>query len=95
MRLPALSLDAHAHFNPASSSDDLSQTGVVLAGTLSLAEAQPALKRSEPNIVWGVGCHPRRLKALEEFDPIRFVELIQQTPLVSEVGLDGGANTPI
>jgi TatD DNase family protein len=95
MGQPVISLDAHAHLNPASSSDNLRQAGAVLAGTLSLTEAQSALTRREPNIVWGIGCHPRKLKALEEFDPIRFSELIQQTHLVSEVGLDGGAAAPI
>jgi len=90
-----LSLDAHAHFDPARSSDELKGAGAVLACTLSLSEAARVAGRKEPTIAWGVGCHPRKLKAQEEFDADQFGELAEHTALVGEVGLDAGSRVPL
>jgi TatD DNase family protein len=54
-------LDAHAHLDPARTSQELAEAGLVLGMTLSLAEAEQVLSRHEPEIAWGVGCHPRKL----------------------------------
>jgi len=89
------SLDAHAHFNPHRSTAELKGTGAVLAGTLSLDEAEKVIDRKEANIIWGVGCHPRKLEALRKFESVRFRDLAQKTGLISEVGLDKGARTPL
>ncbi len=88
-------LDAHAHFNPRRSDNELAETGEVLAGTLSLAEAEMVIDRKLPNIVWGIGCHPRKMDALQNFDAARFRRLAEKTGLISEVGLDKGAKTPL
>lgn len=56
-----LSLDAHAHLDPARTADELAGSGVILAMTLSLDEAARVVRRREPHIAWGVGCHPRKL----------------------------------
>ncbi len=53
MALP--SLDAHAHLDPARTADELADSGVVLALTLSLDEAALVLGRCELPIAWGVG----------------------------------------
>jgi len=57
--------------------------------TLSATEAALALARADPRIVWGVGCHPRRTRAVRAFDRERFDELVASTPVVGEIGLDG------
>lgn len=43
-------LDAHAHFDPARTPDELADSGAVLAMTLSLDEAAQAIGRGEPTI---------------------------------------------
>jgi TatD DNase family protein len=83
-----LSLDAHAHFDPSRTPDELASAGAVLAMTLSLEEAQAATRHREPLIAWGVGCHPRIVKAQAAFDPGLFGELAERTAVVGEIGLD-------
>jgi TatD DNase family protein len=84
------SLDAHAHLDPARTPDELAETGAVLAMTLSLEEATLAIGTHYPTIVWGVGCHPRKLKAQKSFDAERFKDLAEKTAVVGEIGLDTG-----
>jgi TatD DNase family protein len=60
--------------------------------TLSLEEAALAIDRHDPQIVWGVGCHPRRLRAQESFDAERFGDLAERTAVVGEIGLDVGSH---
>lgn len=86
------SLDAHAHLDPARTADELAESGVVLAMTLSLEEADIAIGRRDPQIVWGVGCHPRKLRAQESFDAERFRDLAERTAVVGEIGLDTGSH---
>jgi TatD DNase family protein len=83
------SLDAHAHIDPTRTADELADAGIVLAMTNSLDEAALVVGRHEPNVVWGVGCHPRMLKAQELFDADLFRRLAERTAVVGEVGLDG------
>jgi TatD DNase family protein len=91
-RMKALpSLDAHAHLNPTRSTGELAESGAVLAMALSLEEAALAIGRRDPMVVWGVGCHPRKLKAQESFDAERFRDLAERTAVVGEVGLDVGS----
>jgi TatD DNase family protein len=59
--------------------------------TLSLEEAAIAIVRHEPQVVWGVGCHPRKSKGQKSFSPERFRELAKKTALVGEIGLDNGS----
>jgi hypothetical protein len=73
-----LPLDAHAHLDPERTSDELADSGAVLAMTLSLDEAARVVDRHEPYISWGVGCHPRNLKAQESFNAGQFRELAQR-----------------
>jgi Tat protein secretion system quality control protein TatD with DNase activity len=86
------SLDAHAHLNPAYTADRLAQSGTVLSMTLSLEETALALDRHDLQVVWGVGCHPRKLKAKESFDVERFRDLAERTAVIGEVGLDVGSH---
>jgi TatD DNase family protein len=90
-----ISLDAHAHFDPARTSAELSEAGAVLAMTLSLDEAKKVIDREEPLIAWGVGCHPRKLAAQQAFDPDRFTELATKTAIIGEVGLDEAYQVPM
>ena len=41
------------------------------------------------------GLHPWKIKAQESLNPDRFVELVEQLPLMGEVGLDSGSSEPI
>lgn len=89
------SLDAHAHLDPARTTDELADSGAVLAMTISLDEAALVVGRREPNIAWGVGCHPRKPKSQESFGAERFRELAEQTAIVGEIGLDTGSRVPL
>jgi len=90
-----LSLDAHAHLDPARSADELADSGAVLAMTLSLDEAALVIGRREPYVAWGVGCHPRKPRAQESFDVGRFRELAERAAFVGEIGLDTGSRVPL
>lgn len=92
---PLLSLDAHAHLDPTRTPDELKDAGAVLAMTLSLDEATQVVGRREPYIAWGVGCHPRKLKAQGEFRADQFGEWAEHTAIVGEVGLDAGSRVPL
>lgn len=85
-------LDAHAHIDV--HARVLSSAGFVLAQTLSADEAAAALERADARVVWGVGCHPRRARAVRSFDRDRFRALAERTPLVGEIGLDGTSRVP-
>lgn len=85
-------LDAHAHLNPRAVNELVGTGGAVLAMTLSLGEAVLVVDRKDSLVVWGVGCHPRKLKAQESFDAEQYRLLVERTPLVGEVGLDIGSN---
>ena len=88
------SLDAHAHIDPSRPSDELTDTGVVLAMTFALDGGAVAIQRREPHIVWGVGCHPRFLKAETSFNKEQFRALAEKTAVAGEVGLDTGSRVP-
>jgi TatD DNase family protein len=90
-----LSLDAHAHFDPSRSSSELAEAGPVLGMTLSLEEASRVVDRKEPLIAWGVGCHPRKLKAQQSFDPEHFAELAERSAVIGEIGLDVAYHVPL
>ena len=84
------SLDAHAHLAPKLSTADLAGTGSVCAMTLGLVEAAGVADRREQAVVWGPGCHPRRLKEQQYFDPGLFRKLAERSAVIGEIGLDGG-----
>jgi TatD DNase family protein len=85
-------LDAHAHLDPTCTADELKESGAVLAMTLSLEEAVLAVERRDSQVAWGVGCHPRKLKAQESFNDDRFRILAERTAVIGEVGLDVGSH---
>jgi TatD DNase family protein len=89
------SLDAHAHIDCVRTANELAASGAVLAMTLSVGEAALVIGRSEPMVTWGVGCHPRKMRSQEAFDPKLFAELAKQTAIVGEIGLDTGSRVPI
>ena len=88
-------LDAHAHLDARASVADVARAGFVLAMTLSADEAALALGRRDARVVWGVGCHPRRARAVRAFDRERFAKLASLTPLVGEIGLDATSRVPM
>ncbi len=92
---PLPALDAHAHLDPSESQAALADTGMALAMSLSLDESAAAAARQDDHIAWGVGCHPRKLKAQTAFDPEWFGHLTEQTAIVGEIGLDAGSRVPL
>jgi TatD DNase family protein len=88
-------LDAHAHLAAEHSAQDLQDSGVVLAMTLSLDEAARVVCRKELNIAWGAGCHPRFSHSQETFDINRFGDLVEKTAIAGEIGLDSGSRVPL
>lgn len=93
--MSAPTLDAHAHLDARASAADIARAGFVLAMTLSSDEAALALGRRDARVVWGVGCHPRRARAVRAFDAERFAKLVTLTPLVGEIGLDATSRVPV
>jgi TatD DNase family protein len=45
--------------------------------------------------MWGVGCHPRKQKAQDEFNAASFASMVARSALVGEVGLDTGSRVPM
>lgn len=88
-------LDAHAHLDPSHRPDELAASGAVLAMSISLDEAEHALKRTDPLLAWGVGCHPRFPRSQSGFDAKHFRALAERTAIVGEVGLDTGSRVPL
>ena len=97
MRMSALPpLDLHAHIDTSVPADDLAGLGaVVFAATRSLTEAALAVQRHDDRIIWGVGIHPGLARSHTGFDHDTFTQLIDRTPLVSEIGLDGKSRVPM
>ncbi len=58
--------------------------------TCSLGEAALAINRRDPHIMWGVGCHPRDVKAQKSFNAEQLRDLAERTAVVGEIGLDTG-----
>lgn len=92
--LPAL--DTHAHIEPGVSARDLEGLGaVVFAATRSRVEFEAVRPRRDLVTIWGVGCHPGVPDAHRDFDPSQFSALMDETALVSEIGLDGRSPVPL
>ncbi len=84
--------DAHAHIDHAIDSRELlALRAVVFAATRTLGEFRKTLQRDDPVTVWGVGVHPGVADAIDSFSVAEFARLVQKSPLVSEVGLDGSS----
>ena len=89
-------LDTHAHIKTSIDPGDLlALRAVIFAATRTLDEFKSTLARTDPVAVWGVGAHPGAKDAMDSFSTNEFKRLAQNTPLVSEVGLDGKSATPM
>ncbi|TMB76432.1 MAG: TatD family deoxyribonuclease [Chloroflexi bacterium] len=93
--MKSLPLDAHAHLDAMLPARAIARAGFVLAMTLSSDEARIALARADERAVWGVGCHPRRVRAVRAFDRDEFTELARRSPLIGEIGLDLTSRVPM
>lgn len=89
-------LDAHAHIAPdvTAAQLDTLHGALVMAVTRDLEEAAYAALRNDPSLCWGIGTHPGVPAALEKYEPQRFRELLNDLPLVGEVGLDARGAAP-
>ena len=95
MRVPP-PLDTHAHIAADISTRDLQVLGAHLfAMTRSLAEFEAVRGRSDRRAIWGVGTHPGLVGAQKAFRSELFESAVRHTPLVGEVGLDGGSRVPL
>ncbi len=89
-------VDTHAHIDLTIPEHELDSLGaLVFAPTRSLDEAEFVISRKDRLTVWGIGCHPGLVGAQKSFDVLRFSELIEKTPYVSEIGLDGNSRVPM
>lgn len=94
MSLPPL--DLHAHIDPGIRASELiALRAAIFAVTRSLDEGRLVLKRADSTTVWGVGCHPGLAGAQSSFSIKSFAELIESTPFVGEIGLDGKSRVPM
>lgn len=95
MRIPP-PLDTHAHVDPDIDGSELRKLGAfIFAMTRSLDEFEAVRSRSDVRTLWGVGVHPGLVWAQKAFTVERFRQLVQDAPLVGEVGLDGSSRAPI
>jgi TatD DNase family protein len=93
---PLPALDLHAHVEPGIAPDELvALNAAVFAVTRSLDEAESVLHRTDATTVWGVGCHPGLIDAQQQFSATRFSGLLDSSPFVGEVGLDGESRVPM
>lgn len=91
-----LALDTHAHIKPDIAPQDLIALGAcVFAATRSLAEYDQVSGRTDPNVAWGVGCHPGLVGSIRAFEPDRFRECLGTAAVVAEIGLDGSSRVPM
>jgi TatD DNase family protein len=89
-------LDTHAHIEPDIASAELvALRACVLAVTRTLTDYEATRHRSDPAIVWAVGCHPGLVREVRAFSASRLREALVTTPAIGEVGLDGSARTPM
>jgi TatD DNase family protein len=87
-----LPIDVHAHVLTSIDARELrALRSVVFAVTREPKEWQAAADRRDELCVWGLGCHPGVPAAIAAFDADRLAELATSTPLIGEVGLDGGS----
>jgi TatD DNase family protein len=89
-------VDMHAHVDTRIAPEDAEALqALIFAATRSLDETERALRRDDPGIIWGAGCHPGLPDAQEQFDSGRFARLITKTAYVSEIGIDGTSPVPM
>lgn len=87
-------IDLHAHVDPTATRTQLATLGpsIVFSVTRTLDEASRVVHRSDERVLWGVGVHPGRRDALDEFSQQRFTELAAHLDFVGEIGLDRRQN---
>lgn len=88
-------LDVHAHvdvdIHPRAL---LSLRAVVFVALRSQDEFERTIRRTDSLAVWGVGVHPGVESAVKSFDQVRLRAQLEQTPLLSEIGLDRRSRVP-
>lgn len=92
--LPAL--DCHAHIAPDVKPRQVHDLGptVTFAMTRSLAEARHVARRTDHQLVWGLGVHPGVPAALDDYSPDTFRRAHPHFAVVGEVGLDRRGPAP-
>jgi TatD DNase family protein len=89
-------IDAHAHILTNIDGGDLrALRSAVFAVTREPSEWVAAVSRHDELCIWGLGCHPKSVEAIAAFDGDLLAELVASTPLLGEVGLDGGSRVPM
>lgn len=90
-----LSLDLHAHIKPDIDPRELDLLeACVVAVTRTPEEFASVAGRRDKAVAWALGAHPGVPAAHENFDADRFRELLNDAPIVGEVGLDGRSSVP-
>jgi TatD DNase family protein len=91
-----LPLDAHTHIDPGIPPGRLtSLRACIVAVTRSLSEFASVQDRSDPTVLWAVGCHPGLATAIGEFSVQKFEQALNHTCVVGEVGIDRTSRVPL
>jgi TatD DNase family protein len=91
---PLPPIDAHAHVAVTISPEQVrSLDALVIAVTSGRAEWEAVVLRQDELTLWAAGCHPNDRVAVVEFDVEHFRAVVEQVPVVGEVGLDGASPT--
>lgn len=84
------SLDCHAHIALDIASSELARLNAcVVAVTRSPKEYSLVQRRNDLSTVWALGAHPGIREPHEAFDIAKFCKLLEDAPIVGEIGLDG------
>ncbi|MEU9686759.1 TatD family hydrolase [Amycolatopsis japonica] len=83
-------LDCHAHIAPDVTSTQVKALNgaIIFAMTRSPAEANFAVPRSDPTILWGYGAHPGVPKAVAAVTEQSIQHAVEQHVIMGEIGLD-------
>lgn len=85
-----IALDLHAHIKPDIDPRELDLLeACVVAVTRTPEEFASVTGRRDKAVAWALGAHPGVPAAHENFDADRFRKLLNDAPVVGEVGLDG------
>ena len=91
-----VSLDFHAHIDPAIPIHDLDRLeSCIVAVTRTTNDYKTTLSRPHPSTLWAVGAHPSLATVHKRFDKSEFEAALSRTAIVGEVGLDGRSSASL
>jgi TatD DNase family protein len=91
-----IAIDAHAHIDVGITTEALAALtpAAVLAVTRSPEDWPVVVGRSDPNVAWGLGCHPGNDRALRLFRSNLLEAAAERASFIGEIGLDARSPAP-